>query len=308
MRIPLLLSLCLTPLLFLAAHPLAPETGVSAPPMALRTVQSGGITRYFRVHEPVGYTSAQPIPLVMAFHGGGGNARQFADHSELYQTADAEDFLLVFPEGSGNLGGPPLYLLETWNAGNCCGYAQQNGIDDVQFVRDMVASLAAEWNVDLDHVYATGHSNGGMMSYRLGMEAPDLVTAIAPNAAALGVTGIPSLPVPIMVMHGKLDTNVPYRGGVGSGVSGTDYENQKASLRPFQIVNGASAMQLAETRGQAQRFESVGTGGTGAPIHYWWLKDGGHSWPGHTGGGLPGEPTNFDIDANDELWAFFSQF
>ncbi|PCJ55294.1 MAG: hypothetical protein COA70_03405, partial [Planctomycetota bacterium] len=78
--------------------------------MALRTVQSGGMTRYFRVHEPNGYNPLTPTPLVMAFHGGGGNARQFADHTELYQTADAQDFLLVFPEGTGNLGGPPLYL------------------------------------------------------------------------------------------------------------------------------------------------------------------------------------------------------
>ncbi|PCJ54120.1 MAG: hypothetical protein COA70_05640 [Planctomycetota bacterium] len=214
----------------------------------------------------------------------------------------------MFPEGTGNLGGPPLYLLETWNAGNCCGYAEQNNIDDVQFVRDMVAALAGEWNVDLDHVYATGHSNGGMMSYRLGMEAPDLVTAIAPNAGSIGVSGLPATPVPLMVMHGKLDTNVPYRGGVGSGISGTDFESQRASVRPFLIANGATDMILAENRGQAQRYESVGTGGTGAPIHYWWLKDGGHSWPGVGSAGMPNEPTNFDIDANAEIWAFFAQF
>jgi len=308
MRLFLPLGLCIASLLLLAASPLKPTTSTAAPGMALRTVQSGGITRYYRVHVPTNYNPLQPTPLVMAFHGGLGNARQFADQTELYQTADANDFLLVFPEGTSTLGGPPLYLFETWNAGNCCGYAEQNNIDDVQFVRDMVAALAAEWNVDLNHVYATGHSNGGMMSYRLGMEAPDLVTAIAPNAGSLGVTGLPALPVPLLVMHGKLDTNVPFRGGVGSGPSGTNFESQRDSVGPFMISNGATDLTLAEVRGQAMRFESVGTGGTGAHIYYWWLKDGGHSWPGHGSAGNPNEPTNYDIDANDEIWAFFAQF
>lgn len=303
------LPLCLAVGLFLLVGPTPASlrtgsTPAAAPPMQLRSVQSGGLTRWFRVHEPDDYDPQQATPLVLAFHGGGGNARQFADQSELHLTSDAEDFLLVFPEGSGALGGPPLYLLETWNAGNCCGYAQQNGIDDVQFTRDMVTALAAEWNVDLDHVYATGHSNGGMMAYRLGMEAPDLVAAIGPNAAARGVDGLPALEVPVMAMHGRLDTNVPFRGGVGTGVSGTDYRSQQDSLRPFAIVNSATAMQLAEVRGQAKRYESVGT--AGAPIHYWWLKDGGHSWPGHSS--AIGDPVNLDIDANEELWAFFSQF
>lgn len=280
------------------------STPAAAPPMQLRSVQSGGLTRWFRVHEPDDYNPAQPTPVVLAFHGGGGNARQFADQSELHITADAEDFLLVFPEGTGAVGGPPLYLLETWNAGNCCGYAQQNNIDDVQFTRDMVAALAGEWNVALDHVYATGHSNGGMMAYRLGMEAPDLVAAIGPNAAARGIDGLPASEVPVFVMHGKLDFNVPFQGGVGVGPSGTDYRSQQDSLRPFAIANGATGLQLAEVRGEAKRFESTGT--SSAPIYYWWLKDGGHSWPGHSS--AIGDPVNMDIDANVELWNFFSQF
>jgi polyhydroxybutyrate depolymerase len=262
------------------------------------------MNRYFRVHEPVGYDPQVATPLVLAFHGGGGNAVQFADQTEMYVTANANDFLLVFPEGTGVLGGPPLYTLETWNAGNCCGWAQQNGVDDVQFVRDMVAALSAEWNVDGDHVYATGHSNGAMMSYRLGAEAPDLITAIAPNAGALGVAPPVASAIPVMAIHGKLDTNVPFQGGVGSGPSGTDYRSQRESLVPFARANGVSSYSLQETRGQALRYEGVGS--TGSPIHYWYLRDGGHSWPGH--GSVSGSPVNMDIDANDEVWAFFAQF
>lgn len=307
MRVVLPLSLALAVLsstLGLGCGALRARTTAAAPPMQLRTLQSGGMDRYYRVHEPVGYDGISPLPLVLAFHGGGGNAVQFADQTEMYLTADANDFLLVYPEGTGVLGGPPFYAIETWNAGNCCGWAQQHAVDDVQFSRDMVAALAAEWNVDLDHVYATGHSNGAMMSYRLGVEASDLVTAIAPNAGARGVPGLPTTQVPLLVMHGKLDGNVPFQGGVGSGPSGTDYRSQRESVDPFVIVNGATGIQLAETRGQALRYESLGT--PTAPIHYWYLLDGGHSWPGH--GSAVGDPVNMDIDANHEIWAFFSQF
>jgi polyhydroxybutyrate depolymerase len=302
MRRILTLCLCLPPLVLSANTP--PPVPATAPQMQLRTIQSGGLDRYFRVHEPVGYDPQQSYPLVMAFHGGGGNAVQFADQTEMYVTADSNGFLLVFPEGTGLLGGPPLYALETWNAGNCCGWAQSHNVDDVLFVRDMVAALAGEWNVDLDHVYATGHSNGGMMSYRLGMEAPDLVTAIAPNAAALGVPGVPATDVPLLVMHGRLDTNVPFQGGVGSGPSGTDFRSQRESVMPFARANGVGSYALMETRGQADRYEGIGS--SGSPVHYWYLRDGGHSWPGH--GSAIGDPVNMDIDANDETWAFFSQF
>ncbi len=279
----------------------------AAPSMQLRSIQSGGFSRYFRVHEPAGYNPQQPIPLVMAFHGGLGNARDFADQTELYVTADANDFLLVFPEGTGAMGGPPLFKFQTWNSGNFSTWPEQHGIDDVLFVRDMVAALGTEWNVDMNHIYATGHSNGGMLCYRLGIEAADLITAIAPNSAALGVNGDPGSPVPLLAMHGALDRNVPFAGGTGTGPSGAIYLSQRETLIPFARVNGIGIgnCSRAEIRGQAIRYKGAGT--TFAPIHYWYLQDGGHSWPGH-GSSTPGEPTNYDIDANDEIWRFFSHF
>lgn len=123
------LVLCLGVSLLLGATTPIPPAGSVAPPMLLRTLQSGGMDRYFRIHVPAGYDGTSPLPLVLAFHGGGGNAQQFADHSELHVTADAEDLLLVFPEGTGVLGGPPLYRLETWNAGNCCGWTEERDVD-----------------------------------------------------------------------------------------------------------------------------------------------------------------------------------
>jgi len=162
--------------------------------------------------------------------------------------------------------------------------------------------------VDLAHHRGNLKRNAPLYRYRKAATAKPLPSRLARCSPHGHHRRWLALPVPLLVMHGKLDTNVPYRGGVGSGISGTDFESQRASVQPFLLANGATNMALAETRGLAQRFESVGTAGTGAHVHYWWLKDGGHSWPGHGSAGMPNEPTNYDIDANDEIWAFFSQF
>lgn len=276
--------------------------------LALHELQSGGLARYYRLHLPPADEPGAPAPLVLAFHGGGGNAVQFAESSGLTRAADERGFIAVFPEGSGALGGPPLFKLETWNAGNCCGYALEHAVDDVQFVRDLLDELARDWSIDAARVYATGMSNGGMMAYRLGAELPERFAAVAPVAAALGVRGEPACPIPLIAFHGAQDENVPPQGGVGSGVSGTDFASQADSLAPFLTVNGA-LLPAAPTRvvGQAQLFASLPAAGSAraTDVHYWWLLDGGHSWPGHPPDWKPSEPTNSDIDASAVMLDFF---
>jgi polyhydroxybutyrate depolymerase len=184
--------------------------------------------------------------------------------------------------------------------------AASRGVDDVQFARDLVADRARGWNVDRTRVFATGHSSGGMPAYRLGVEAPDLVRAIAPNAAALGVGGAPTAPVPVLALHGRREKNIRWQDGVGSGVSGADFRGQREGRAPFLQANGCSAPLLAETRGAAQRWTTGAP--LGAPVEAWWMDVYGHAWPGH-GSGLPRrEPCNYDLDANAAIWVFFARF
>lgn len=272
--------------------------------LVLRTVFSGGQLRYFRVHIPPSYDPNIPTALILAFHGGGGNARQFKDQSGLNDASDQHGFIVCYPEGTGVLGGPPLFLLETWNAGDCCSYAMQNNIDDVGFVNNLLDAMESEWNIDSSAVFATGHSNGGMMSYRLATELPSRIVAIAPNACCNVAPLPPTVPIPVIAFHGKLDCNVPYQGGFGCGISGTNMVSQQDSLAPFIVVNGGQPnFQPIERRNQAWRFEAPAPQ-TGADVHYWWMWDHGHAWPGH-GSAILNEPTNFDIDINDEMWVFF---
>src|SRR4030065_2447482 len=75
--------------------------------------------------------------------------------------AEEAGFILATPKGSGNeevLG---------WNAGECCGQAALENVDDVAFTSDMIDRISAEYCVDPSRIYATGMSNGAFMSYRL---------------------------------------------------------------------------------------------------------------------------------------------
>ena len=75
--------------------------------------------------------------------------------------------------------------LLTWNAWNCCGYALKNGIDDVDFIRALIEGLQKRYAIDSKRMFATGLSNGAMMSYRLACELSDKIAAIAPVAGGM---------------------------------------------------------------------------------------------------------------------------
>ncbi|MEZ5706457.1 MAG: hypothetical protein R3E56_15020 [Burkholderiaceae bacterium] len=101
-----------------------------------------GHERAYRVHVPKAFQrGAPPLPLVMAFHGGGGNMDiQATDRFYgLITQSERGNTLLVFPNGYSRL---PAGKLATWNAGLCCGQARDKGIDDVGFVRAVLADLA----------------------------------------------------------------------------------------------------------------------------------------------------------------------
>jgi len=100
--------------------------------------------------------------------------------------ADRETFVAVYPNGTGRFGNRLL----TWNAGACCAYAMSNNVDDVGFVRALVTKLTESIPIDRRRIYATGLSNGAMMSHRLAAEAADLIAAIAPVAGGMVVSGI----------------------------------------------------------------------------------------------------------------------
>jgi polyhydroxybutyrate depolymerase len=170
---------------------------------ATKMITVGGVQRSFLVHAPPGYDSTRPVPVVLDFHGLGGNSNQQKNLSRWDDVADAEGFITVYPQGIDN----------AWNAGLCCS----DGSDDVAFVRAIIASLRNDACIDDKRVFSSGCSNGGGMSYKLACEAADVIAAVAPvdfdcvDGAGCGDCS-PARPISVVQFRGTNDQAVPYNG------------------------------------------------------------------------------------------------
>jgi polyhydroxybutyrate depolymerase len=285
------------------------------------TVRHDGRRRSYRVHVPGVVLS--PAPVLLAFHGGGGNARGFQAYAELDRVADREGFVVVYPNGTGPIPGRLL----TWNAGDgCCGYARQNDVDDVGFAAALVDDLAARIRVDRSRVYATGHSNGGILAHRIAAERPRLLAAIAPVAGALDLARFaPLTSVPVLHLHSVDDPRALYDGGLGPPFPGTNsrvlHQPVTSGLDRWIRANRCNAR--ADTLEVRQGTRA--TGGTtqsaillawrgcrdGVEVQHWQLSGSGHGWPGDVppagGERLVGPQTSL-VRAADEVWRFVSRF
>lgn len=269
-------------------------------------IVAGGMTRTFRVHVPPRYDGRAPLPLVLMLHGGGGSGRQLETaSSRMSPIADREGFIAVYPDGTGA-------RLRTWNAGGCCGSAVTNDVDDVGFVRALIDHLEAELCVDRRREFASGMSNGGLMSHRLACELSDRIAAVAPVAGTeMSPTCTPARPVAVMHIHGSDDGHVPWDGGEGCGLAGVSFTSVPATMERRRTLNGCDATTtevLAEGDGRCDGWDGCDEG---ADVVLCTVSGGGHSWPG-------GEPSADVVDcpadgeqsttfvASEIIWRFFA--
>lgn len=262
-----------------------------------------GITREYLVHVPKSYR-ARPTPMLIALHGGGGDADFQADDAKygLIGKSEAAGFIAVFPNGYSRM---PSGVLATWNAGTCCGAAQRNNVDDVSFIREVIRRMERQATIDRRRVFATGMSNGAMMSWRLACEAPE-IRAIAPvegtdNTAACR----PAHPVAAIQFHAADDPNVPFNGGVGTGPSHTDFLSVPATQAKWVQLDRAQAVATRVLTVPGAHCDLHPAKPGGAPVELCVTDTGGHSWPG--GGTQQGRKApSMAISANDLMWSFFS--
>ena len=284
------------------------------------TLRHGGRQRSYIVHVPAG--APGELPVLLAFHGGGGNAKGFQAYAELDAVADREHFLVVYPNGTGLFANRLL----TWNAGdNCCGYALRNKVNDLGFVATLLGDLENRTQVDRRRVYATGHSNGGIFAHRLGAERSGIIAAIAPVAGALDLKSFaPTRPMPVLHIHSVDDPRALYNGGLGPPFPGTNsrvmHQPVKTSLDRWIAANGCtaepdSAHATWTPTGAPRRERAILVAWSrcrdGVEVQHFRLEGSGHGWPGKTptpvGEGLIGPQATL-ISAAEEVWKFVSRF
>lgn len=265
-----------------------------------------GRTRTYTLNLPPDYYESNGFPLVIAMHGGGGDAAQFESTSELTVKADAAGFIVVYPEGVKSDG---ALQARTWNAGTCCDYARDNNINDVKFISELIDELLAAYKINPKKIYATGHSNGGMLSYRLACEIPGKIAAIATSGCSMVVTQPcnPARPVPVLHMHSVLDARVPYTGG--KGITGVYFPPIDSVMNVWSQINTCETTAQVVKDDDDYKLTRWTDCSNNVTIQYYLTQDGGHAWPG----GLPGGGANSDtpstvISANDLLWDFFKLY
>lgn len=271
-------------------------------PAAAETVHLGD-----RQYDIVLPAKPQGAPLILALHGGGGDPGQFARASGFARAATRAGYAVAFPAGSGRRGDRLL----TWNGGYCCGHAARAGVDDMGFLRQVIADAASRFGVDGSGIYITGMSNGAILSETFAARNPGLVRAVAGVSGTMDTirTRVQGR-VPALIIHGTADPMVPYDGGQGdSSLTRTDFSSVASVVKAFLGPWGGG---LARTSRSIDRKDD-GTSVTVTEyqkngrviLRLMTIEGGAHHWPGGRKARLQDGKTQ-EIEANDEILRFFA--
>jgi polyhydroxybutyrate depolymerase len=245
------------------------------------------------------------VPLVIALHGGGGNARNAEQMTGFTRLAAREGFLVAYPDGTSR-GRTPLL---TWNAGHCCGAAMEDKVDDVGFLDALIDAVQGAHRVDSTRMYVTGMSNGAMMTHRAGIELSHRIAAIAPVVGTVfGDEAAPRAPVSAIIFNGMRDESVPFEGGPPGGVGARAWDGTPARPAEAQAAFWARAGGCNATPGREDRGGYVLTRHdcpASVAVELYAVKDGGHAWPGGRAGSRRGDAPGSAVDATEVIWTFF---
>ena len=200
------------------------------------------------VYAPPASRGDEKVPLVLAFHGRGDNMQNYQSTNIHLAWPDA---VVVYFQGLRTRG-----RLTGWQV------ASDDGVNrDLRLVDVALASLRTTYTIDDDRIYATGFSNGGMFTYLLWAERPEVFAAYAPVAGRLRSSVQPQHPKPLFHVAGEGDQLVRF-------------SDQAAAIQTAVEVNGVGAT----TRPCGDGCTIYGAAGTAAPVMTW-IHSGGHVYP-----------------------------
>ena len=291
-------------------------------------IQVNGLDRVYLLHLPATYDPNVPTSLVLAFHGYTDSAGGMESGTGLSDHANKYGYVVVYPHATHFLGNSGY--ITSWNDLTCnaspglegpicsenatkytfptdcgsnvskeCNWCTCN--DDLGYVKQMLDELEQNLCIDLNRVYATGMSNGGMFVHRLGCDMADHFAAIAPVSGTLarGFNCAPdsSDQISIINIHGRDDDYVDVTGkestdgyfytaiddvmSLWASPSSQNCDNDVTTYPT--IADGIRGIQCTQHANCASGAEIVSC---------WW--DAGHAWPG-----------GIKQFGNDMIWDFF---
>lgn len=283
------------------------------------------IQRRYLVHVPPQYSKSKKIPVFMAIHGGGGNADAGPRYFMIEDLADTENFIVVYPEGTGSRD-----LLGKFRAEWDVDIPEKDvEADDVGYFSEMIDMLGEDFNIDEKRVYAAGFSQGSMISHRLACELSDKIAAIAAGGAH-GTRYPPCSPsrrVPIFHFQGLVDPCSPVEGGTCGCThvfedDGWSCRSLNDFIGEWLKINGCSQDTTITFRNNTALCKKYTGCLDNAEVELCTIGNMGHNWPGNDYGtsvcddpdallcrpwkNLVGNLSG-DMHANTRIWEFFKR-
>jgi poly(3-hydroxybutyrate) depolymerase len=248
-------------------------------------------------------TDGTTRPAVIALHGGMGSAAVMRANSGFDAVARAEGFMVVYAEGTEFGEGR-----HAWNT----GFLLRNRVrdaDDIAYFDTLIDTLVRGHGADPARILMTGGSNGGMMTFVYAVARPERLAAAAPVVASMFTfDATPSVPLPILIINGAKDEEVPIEGGMSRNP--LVRRAQEAPFKPLEEVvrfwvgaNGSEQEPAIETRGTVTTTVHAATPG-GAVTEFIVDSAGGHGWPGSTSRREGSAPIG-SFSGAERVWEFF---
>ncbi|MDP1825369.1 MAG: PHB depolymerase family esterase [Archangium sp.] len=153
--------------------------------------------------------AGRPTPLLLVLHGYGSSGKHHEKYLGLDRLVEERGVLVASPDGTPDSAGGRF-----WNTGSdaCCNF-RGSDVDDVKYLRGLIAEIRGVYNVDPRRIYVLGHSNGGFMAHRLGCELSKELAAVVSIAGSTPLERCKT-PMSVLQIHGDRDYAVRYDGGV----------------------------------------------------------------------------------------------
>lgn len=247
-----------------------------------------GVYRTFNLHLPAGYNDNNDYPVVLNLHGLGSSGFEQQLYSSFDAVADAEEFIVVYPDAIQN----------NWDL---------FGNTDVTFLENLVDTIRARYSTN-NCLFSMGMSQGGFLSYKLACDLSSQITAIAVVTGNMITPWLNTCNVsdgmPVMHFHGTADEVVPYNGTFGippveEAIAWWAAENMCDNppfITPLPDISQGDNSTVHEFIYSGCDYNSE--------IILYKVIDGGHSWPGAIPIPTLGN-TNQDIDASALIGDFF---
>ena len=262
-----------------------------------QTILFDGNEREYELYIPSSYSENSLSPLMFNFHGGSDFTYDQIQQSDMRDLADENNFILVYPQAhpDPNDGGSTNWI-----------HKGDTDHDDIYFIDALISELSAQYQIDLERVYACGYSLGGEFVYELLCRLSNKIAAGVVVARTMGQyqyeTCSPQHPTPIMTILGTEDfyEGIEYMGEViyisadethqfWTEYNNTNYNPIEIEISDVNTNDGSTVTKRLWENGDAC-----------VSVVEYRVNGGGHEWPGYNG--------NMDINSDNEIWEFVSAF